>query len=121
MTREGSRIPELDMINRSAVVVRPKQPYIDWALGLDDSGLTPDVETEQTIYLFPSFDDDVQGKRILRKHYQVIFESELEAWHLLEDDWPQKRTYALFLNWFEVSFHSMVEDLGSGSILDEDI
>jgi len=108
------------MINRSAVVVKPKQPYIDWASGLDDSGIVPNPDTEQSVYLIPPFDDDEHAKRILRKLYPVIFESELEAWHLLEAAWPQNRTYALFLKWFEVSFHSMVDDLGSGRILDDD-
>ncbi len=30
------------MLNRGVVIVRPKQPYLDWAAGLDDSGILPD-------------------------------------------------------------------------------
>ena len=30
------------MINRGVVIVRPKQPYLDWATRLDDSGFVPD-------------------------------------------------------------------------------
>ena len=37
------------MLNRAVLIVRPKQPYIDWAAGLDDSGLVPDPEGEQTV------------------------------------------------------------------------
>jgi len=29
------------MLNRAALIVRPAKPYVDWALGLDDSGLAP--------------------------------------------------------------------------------
>ena len=31
------------MLNRAALIVRPKQPFLDWAASLDDSGLVPDV------------------------------------------------------------------------------
>ncbi len=30
------------MLNRGVVIVRPKQPYLDWAAELDDSGIVPD-------------------------------------------------------------------------------
>ena len=43
------------MLNRGVVIVRPKQPYLDWAAGLDDSGIVPDPNGEQTVYLIPSY------------------------------------------------------------------
>ena len=46
------------MLNRSALIVRPRQPYLDWAASLDDSGLVPDVAGEHTVYLAPGFEDD---------------------------------------------------------------
>src|SRR5438552_13898383 len=46
------------MLNRGVVIVRPKQPYLDWAAGLDDSGIVPDPNGEQTVYLIPSYADD---------------------------------------------------------------
>jgi len=46
------------MLNRGVVIVRPKQPYLDWATGLDDSGIVPDPNGEQTIYLIPSYADE---------------------------------------------------------------
>ena len=38
------------MLNRAVVIARPKQPYLDWATSLDDSGPVPDVKGEQTVY-----------------------------------------------------------------------
>jgi hypothetical protein len=38
------------MLNRAALIVRPKQPYLDWAAGLDDSGLKPDPDDDQRPY-----------------------------------------------------------------------
>ena len=46
------------MLNRAVLIVRPKQPYIDWATGLDDSGVVPSPEDEQTVYLIPTYEDE---------------------------------------------------------------
>jgi hypothetical protein len=57
------------MLNRAALIVRPKQPFLDWAAGLDDSGLVPDVDGEKTVYLVPEFESDEQGLRVLKRVY----------------------------------------------------
>lgn len=36
------------MLNRAALIVRPKQPFLDWAAGLDDSSLVLDVDGEKS-------------------------------------------------------------------------
>lgn len=96
------------MINRSAVIVRPKQPYVDWAKGLDDSGMDPSKNGDRTVYLLPEYDDDVEGLALLSKGYEHIFEAELEGWHLIEDNWPANRTFAMFCEWFDIELNSMV-------------
>lgn len=107
------------MINRSAVIVRPKQPYLDWAEQLDDSGLLPAVEGEQTVYLLPEHDDDVEAMEILSKDFDIIFETELDGWHTDESAWPKDRTFAMFREWFSVEFHSVVEDLCDYEVIDD--
>jgi len=62
------------MLNRAALIVRPKQPFLDWAAGLDDSGLVPDVDGEKTVYLIPEFESDEEGLRVLKRVYAEIFE-----------------------------------------------
>ena len=99
------------MLNRGALIVRPKQPYLDWAASLDDSGVVPDPEDEQTVYLIPEFDDDDEASEILEDIYAEVFERELHGWHTDEAAWPQNRTFAMFKEWFDVELHSVVEDL----------
>jgi hypothetical protein len=103
------------LVKRAAITVTPKQPYIDWANGLDDDGVKigEDFQSERNIYLiddvsdvFP-FDRDV----IVRPFFKAIFEEELSGWHRRVSDWPSPRTYETFLDWFEVEVHSMVLDL----------
>jgi hypothetical protein len=91
--------------------VRPKQPFLDWAVRLDDSGLLPDVSGEQTAYLVPEFEDDAEAQRVLKRVCAEVFERELFGWHTDESAWPKNRTLAMFRRWFEIELHSVVEDL----------
>jgi hypothetical protein len=106
------------MLNRAVVIVRPKQPCLDWAAKLDDSGLLPNREGERTIYLIPSFESEDDAWEILEEMYDEIFANELWAWHTEPSDWPQNRTFEMFRAWFDIEFHSVVEDLCNYEIVD---
>jgi len=110
------------MLNRGVVIVRPKQPYRDWAEGLDDEGpgLLPDGEGERTIYLIPNFATDDDAWDILEGIYDEIFDNELWDWHTDPAAWPRNRTFEMFQEWFHVEFHSVVEDLCDYELVDED-
>jgi hypothetical protein len=108
------------MLNRGVVIVRPKQPYLDWAAGLDDSGIVPDPNGEQTVYLVPSYEDDEGAWEILATLHPAIFENELYGWHTDEAAWPKGRNFTMFKEWFAVELHSVVEDLCDFEIVDED-
>jgi len=108
------------MLNRGVLIVTPAKPYMDWAAGLDDSGIVPDVEGEKTVYLVPEFEDD-EAERVLRLVYSEVFERELFGWHTDDAVWPKQRTFAMFRQWFKVEMHSVVEDLCSGALIDEDV
>ena len=109
-----------NLINRAAVLVGPRQPYIDWALGLDESGLAPEHDSEKTVYLIPEYNDDIEALEILSQFYTFIFEEELGGWHTDETAWPKNRTFKIFREWFDVQFHSIVDDLCDYELIDED-
>jgi len=108
------------MLNRAVLIVRPKQPFLDWAAQLDDSGLLPEVDGEQTAYLVPVFEDDAERRRVLKLVYDEVFERELLGWHTDESAWPQDRTFAMFQKWFKVELHSVVEDLCDLALHDDE-
>jgi hypothetical protein len=108
------------VLNRAALILRPKQPFLDWARELDDSGLVPDRDGEQTVYLIPSFDSEDEAWDILRHLYAELFESELWGWHTDPTDWPTNRTFAMFCEWFKVEFHSIIEDLCDDEIVNDE-
>lgn len=108
------------MLNRAALIVRPKQPFLDWAAGLDDSGLVPDAGGEQTVYLVPEFESDEDGLRVLKRVYAEIFERELDGWHTDPSAWPQKRDFKTFQQWFSIELHSVVEDVVNDALIDDE-
>ena len=55
------------MLNRCAVIVRPKKPFLDWvrAVDYDDS---PEVTLDQmdaTLYLVPDYEDPTDTEKVL--------------------------------------------------------
>ncbi|MCL4744443.1 MAG: hypothetical protein KJZ83_03405 [Burkholderiaceae bacterium] len=107
------------MLNRGVLIVRPAQPYVEWALSLDESGIAPDAEEEQTVYLIPGFDDDHGAARVLKAVFSEVFERELDGWHTDESRWPKNRTLATFKRWFRIEMHSVVEDLCADELYDD--
>lgn len=108
------------MLNRAAIIVRPKQPFLEWASQLDDSGLVPSFDGEETIYLVPEFENDDEARRILRLVYSEVFERELHSWHTDKSAWPKNRIFAVFHQWFEIEMHSIVEDICDFELVDDE-
>ena len=104
-------------IKRAAVSVKPKQPYLEWANGLDEDGVKLGIEftPEETIYLVDELaEGELDLETLLEPYFEIIFEEELNAWHRREADWPQERDFRLFQAWFDIELHSLVLDLKGG-------
>jgi len=89
-------------INRSALLVKPAQPFLEWLHRVDPTSahLTlGDLALEPTIYLLPEWETN------------EIFEEQLDGWYRVPTVWPAARDLRAFLLWFDCSFHSMVVDV----------
>ena len=100
----------MEYINRSAITISHKQPYIQW-----HNALSPDLPMEEnmlgeskTYLVKPDFDD---ADKLIKKHFKQIFESELEVIWIDENDWPQNRNWKLFNEWFNYEISDFVMDL----------
>ncbi len=101
-------------INRSLVTLKPKQPFLDWARTLDDEDKDFTLEQlgeDSIAYLIPELWQDSDGQELLESWYDILFEERLAGWWTDETAWPEKRDLKMFLDWFEVEFHSLVFDL----------
>lgn len=101
------------MLNRSAIIVTPKQPYADWANSIDDDGPRFDLRDEDdslTVFLGPEMDTVEEIQAFVNKHFDHFFEHWLDGWCTDESMWPKRRTRRMFREWFDVRIHTMVED-----------
>ena len=103
------------MVNRSAIVVKPKPPFLEWARQDDPEGLADFVfeslRGEPCVYLLPEWAEPEERRRILQDFWPDLCEAMLECWVRDEEYWPKERSFQMFQTWFEVQLSSIVEDL----------
>ncbi|MFZ2283882.1 MAG: hypothetical protein WAV86_08400 [Lutibacter sp.] len=99
---------EENYINRHGFVVKPLKPFADWVFNLYPEDGYPEF-IESNIYLVNDEIDDLEGW--LKKKFDKIFMFELGAWNTNKKEWPQKRTYKMFKQWFQVELSTMVFDM----------
>jgi hypothetical protein len=78
-------------------------------------GLREGTKPWTSVYLVEYPDDDDVTK-VVRRHFAEMFEEQLQSWHLVVDDWPAPRTFAMFQKWFEVDVAEPVFDLSDRPI-----
>ena len=104
----------MNPINRSAVVVKPAQPFLDWLHRVDPTSghlSLDDLRREPTIYLLPEWKTDEEARDNLAEVSDEIFEERLDGWYRAPPVWPDDRDLEALLRWFDCSFHSMVIDV----------
>lgn len=106
----NNEVSEIDFeekyINRSAIIIKPLKPFFDWYNNLYPNY---DIDINETnTYLIS--DDENQEEEWIKKNFDKIFSIELESWHKDENDWPKKRNYKMFKEWFYIDISSIVYD-----------
>ena len=110
------------MINRCALIIRAKEPFLQWVNSLPNpANITLEqINSDTSAYLLPDFEDDQERAVLVKQFFPLIFEEQLSGWWTNEPDWPAKRDFALFKKWFDVEFHSTVFDLVDAPLGEED-
>jgi hypothetical protein len=101
-------------LNRSAIVVTPRQPFLDWlhAAGPTSRELTlGDLVQEPAVYLIPECDTNENVGHVLRELCKEVFIEQLVGWFTDTTAWPQDRSFDVFCRWFDYQHHSMLVDL----------
>ena len=112
------------MINRAAIILRYKEPFIKWINESDpyddDPGITLEsANKERTVYLISDTDAE-NYEQWIELNYKELVESELGNWYTDEALWPKKITEKMFDEWFEVECHSVLIDTVGGKIYDDE-
>ncbi len=111
------------MINRAAIIVRLKEPFIEWINEADplDSRSKISIEEaneDRTIYLI----DDSEAEHTeewIELNFRQVFECELEDWYDDQSIWPKNIDRKLFDEWCELECHSIIVDTVGEPILDD--
>lgn len=97
-------------INRNAIVIKPIKPFIDWHNKLyPDSTIDKSDVEDASIYLVDENIEDMN--KWLRMKFDKIFMQQLEDWHTNKKEWPQKRNFKMFKQWFQVDTSTYIFDL----------
>src|SRR5918995_5440647 len=73
------------MLNRAALILRYKQPFVDWINAADPSPTSrtltlAEVNQEHTVYLVEVEDED-ELTEWLTRHHEELLEEELNGWY----------------------------------------
>jgi hypothetical protein len=115
------------MVNRAVIMLRYKEPAVCWINAADPYVETPAIDIdkanqERTVYLVSDEDGDGidVANQWVKENYETLFESELDGWYTDPELWPEKRTFKLFKEWFDVECHSVLVDTVGGGIYDDE-
>lgn len=117
-------------LNRGLVIIRYKQPYVDWVKMAGDALMEISLQQandEGDSFLLPTYEsqiDPVDGTedaiKWVEKRWRMFFEHILESWILDETEWPQKRSLKMFREWFDIEYKSIVWDMGTEPLIVEE-
>jgi len=115
VSRCGRAIP-VKIVNRCAITVEPRQPFMEWAQQLQPDQPLPPGAFDPGLYLLPLYDSRKDAIELLLQCYEEIFCSELETWSNDPETWPSPRSLALFHEWFAFRFYDLVSDQGQNPL-----
>jgi len=112
------------MVNRAALILKAKQPFVQWVNESHPQDESPDlslaeVNEDRTVYLI----DDLEADNLeewIALNCESLFESELEDWYTDESTWPPNRDLELFKEWFAVECHTVLIDAGTVPLEDDE-
>lgn len=119
----------MKLLNRSALLVMPRQPYLDWinALPAEVSELEQpltlvELEAEGRVYLLDEAESDELDAQqllavLLQQSWQPLLENELGAWDELGRYWPEPISQQLLGEWFDLKPLSLAFDAADGPLL----
>ena len=78
----------LDIINKAAITVIPKEPFIKWVQSTAaETAEIPDesILSYSQVYLVDASEDGDDPEKLIKRNFKVIFEEELAGWYTDEE------------------------------------
>jgi len=102
------------VVDRIVAILRPTTKMLHWIKDLPnapDSMTIKNFQTDCTTLLLPPFESPKQADAYLKQIYEGVFENELISWGIPPELWPADRNFALFKQWFDIDYHSVLFDV----------
>lgn len=109
----------MNVVNRTAAVIKPKAPYVQWANQVATS--YESVESMQNtshVFLLP-YQAYSNADEFLKEHWQTLFYLELDSWTEDQGLWPKQIDFQLFTEWFDVESYALVIDFADEGLSSE--
>jgi len=101
------------MLNRAALILRYKQPFVDWTAAADPS---PASHT----FTLAEVEDEDELAEWLARHHAELFEQELNGWYTDPALWPRDRSLEKLQEWCSFELHTVVVDAGESPLQDDE-
>ncbi|RTK94341.1 MAG: hypothetical protein EKK64_08655 [Neisseriaceae bacterium] len=104
------------VVERSIVVLKPKQPFLDWinnSLATSSETLLDlqSIRIDCNSYLIPEVNEIESGVAFVDDIYESLFQMELASWSEEQELWPQELTLKMFWEWFDVEISPTLIDI----------
>lgn len=112
------------MLNRAVLIVRYKQPFVDWINAVEPNPQQrlklADANDNNSAYLIEEVEDDEELQEWLKLNGVALMEAELSGWFTESQLWPKDRSLALFNKWCAVELHTLVFETGTTPLQERD-
>lgn len=100
-------------VDRSAVVLKPTQVFLDWLKQVDED--MPELSLAQirsncTVLLVREMDEREDAISYIDERFEEVFRNELSGWEVPQSAWPKTMDLVTFWQFFEVEIHDLVLD-----------
>jgi hypothetical protein len=100
-------------LNRGVLVVRPRQPFVDWICSFEDGDPVDPADAWEAVnsFLVPEFDEPEETLEWIHGNVDTVFEIMLNDWITEPESWPEDRGWSAFEEWFEFEYVDLAWDL----------
>jgi len=112
-TNGRGRGKEIWFLNRGLVILRPRQPFVDWVREADPGDPVPEEVVRESVsaFLIPDFDMTADSHAWIRENFELLFEIQLNEWYTDPAMWPSERDWETYREWFDVELIEVAWDL----------
>lgn len=104
------------VVERSIVVIKPKQPLLDWinsSLAISEGTMLTleSIRIDCNSYLIPEVDAIEDGISYVDDNFEALFHLELASWSEDQNTWPNELSLKMFWEWFDIEISPTLIDL----------